>query len=105
MDSSAGLSLSLSGKVALVTGGSRGIGAATVRLLRQAGARVIFSYRSAEDRACALVEECGGDANCRAIRQELATIEDGRALIAAASWPYAWRQARQRRDKNTMQKD
>ena len=79
-----GLTLSLAGKVALVTGGSRGIGAATVRLLRQAGARVVFSYRSAADSAAALVAECGGEANCRAIQQELATIEDGQALIAAA---------------------
>jgi len=82
--SSSGLTLSLTGKVALVTGGSRGIGAATVRLLRQAGARVIFSYRSAEEQARALVAECGGDEFCRAIQQELATIDDGHALIAAA---------------------
>ena len=82
--STPGLTLSLAGKVALVTGGSRGIGAATVRLLRQAGARVVFSYRSAEDRALALVEECGGEDSCRAIQQDLATIEDGHALIAAA---------------------
>ena len=33
----AGVALSLEGKVALVTGGSRGIGAATVRLFRRAG--------------------------------------------------------------------
>ena len=79
-----GLTLSLGGKVALVTGGSRGIGAATVRLLRRAGARVVFSYRAAEDRARALVDECGGEDHCRAVRQELATIEDGHALIAAA---------------------
>jgi 3-oxoacyl-[acyl-carrier protein] reductase len=78
------LTLSLTGKVALVTGGSRGIGAATVRLLRQAGARVVFSYRSAAERARALVEECGGEENCRAVQQELATIEDGHALIASA---------------------
>ena len=82
--SAQGLTLSLAGKVALVTGGSRGIGAATVRLLRQAGARVVFSYRSAEDRARALVEECGGEEFCRAIQQDLATIDDGHALIAAA---------------------
>ena len=79
-----GLTLSLVGKVALVTGGSRGIGAATVRLLRQAGARVVFSYRSAADQATALVAECGGEAHCRAIRQDLATIDDGHALVAAA---------------------
>ena len=80
-----GVSLSLAGKVTLVTGGSRGIGAATVRLLRQAGARVVFSYRSAEAQAQDLVTECGGEAVCRAVRQELATVEDGQALIAAAS--------------------
>ena len=83
--STPGLTLSLTGKVALVTGGSRGIGAATVRLLRQAGARVIFSYRSAADSANALVEECGGEDYCRAIQQELATIDDGHALVAAAT--------------------
>ena len=78
-----GLALSLSGKVALVTGGSRGIGAATVRLLRQAGARVVFSYRSASDQAAALVADCEGENYCRAIQQDLASIEDGQALVAA----------------------
>ncbi|SNS26659.1 3-oxoacyl-[acyl-carrier protein] reductase [Granulicella rosea] len=76
--------LSLAGRVALVTGGSRGIGAATVRMFRQAGARVVFSYRSAEAEASALVEELGGESVCRAVRQELASPEDGRALVAAA---------------------
>ena len=79
-----GVVLSLEGKVALVTGGSRGIGAATVRLLRRAGARVVFSFRNAEGQASALVEECGGAEVCRAQRQELATVEDGQALVAAA---------------------
>jgi 3-oxoacyl-[acyl-carrier protein] reductase len=79
-----GVALSLEGRVALVTGGSRGIGAATVRLLRQAGARVVFSYRSAERQAAELVAECGGVELCRALRQELATAEDGQALVAAA---------------------
>lgn len=80
-----GVALSLEDKVVLVTGGSRGIGAATVRLMRQAGARVVFSYRSAERQASELVAECGGEAFCRAVRQDLATVEDGQALVAAAA--------------------
>jgi len=80
-----GVVLSLEGKVALVTGGSRGIGAATVRLLRKAGARVVFSYRAAEAQAAALVAECGGEAVCRGVRQELSTVEDGLALAEAAA--------------------
>ena len=79
-----GLSLSLEGKVVLVTGGSRGIGAATVRMFRQAGARVVFSFQQAADTAAALAAECGGPDVCRAIQQDLRTPEDGRALIAAA---------------------
>jgi 3-oxoacyl-[acyl-carrier protein] reductase len=79
-----GVVMSLTGKVALITGGSRGIGAATVRLFRQAGARVVFSYLSATPQAQSLVAECGGPELCRAIQQPLATPEDGQALVAAA---------------------
>ena len=80
-----GLSLSLRNKIALVTGGSRGIGAATVRLLRQAGARVVFSYRAAEQQATDLVSECGGEDVCRALQQELRTVEDGQMLEERAT--------------------
>jgi len=76
--------MSLSGKVALITGGSRGIGAATVRLFRQAGAKVVFSYLSAAQQAETLVAECGGPDLCRAIQQTLSTPEDGQALVTAA---------------------
>ena len=76
--------MSLAGKVALITGGSRGIGAATVRLFRQAGAKVVFSYLSAGRQAEALVQECGGPQFCRAIQQPLYTPEDGQALVIAA---------------------
>jgi 3-oxoacyl-[acyl-carrier protein] reductase len=79
-----GVLMSLAGKVALITGGSRGIGAATVRLFRQAGAKVVFSYLSAAPQAEALVQECGGTAFCRAIQQPLFTPEDGQALVTAA---------------------
>jgi len=45
------LQIDLRGKVALVTGGSRGIGAATVRLLAEAGASVAFTYRTRREEA------------------------------------------------------
>ena len=51
---------SLDGKVALVTGGSRGIGAAISRELARAGARVAVNYRSDRDTAEAIATEIGG---------------------------------------------
>src|SRR5215217_11301 len=43
------MNLGLEGRVCLVTGGSRGIGAATVRMLAQEGARVLSVARSGAD--------------------------------------------------------
>src|SRR4051794_19257579 len=51
------MSKKLSGKVALVTGGSRGIGAATARALADEGAAVAVSYAASADKAEALIGE------------------------------------------------
>src|SRR6202790_1537513 len=73
--------LSLSGKVALISGGSRGIGAATVRMITAAGAKVAFSYRNARSQAEALAKECGATV-CHPIASDLKNPEAARALVA-----------------------
>jgi 3-oxoacyl-[acyl-carrier protein] reductase len=79
-----GVLLSLTGRTALITGGSRGIGAEAVRMFRQAGARVFFNFRSAEAQAQELAAACGGQEFCRSLKQELWTPSDGTALVRAA---------------------
>ena len=51
--------ISLAGKAAIITGGSRGIGAAAVKMFAQAGADVVFTYNKAKD-AAKLVEQDAG---------------------------------------------
>ncbi len=75
------ISLSLTGKVGLISGGSRGIGAATVKMFTAAGAKVAFSYRSAKSEAEKLAKACGPE-NCHPIQCDLNNPEAARALVA-----------------------
>ncbi len=95
--------IDLSGKVALVTGGSRGIGAATAVMLAEAGADVVLTYRSRKEdagrvvqrieglgrRAIALAADLSRKENCEAVVRR--TVEEfGRLDILVANagiWP------------------
>jgi len=62
--------MTLDGKTALVTGGSRGIGRAIVRRLAGLGATVVFTYR--ENRAAA--EEVAAETGATAVRADQADL-------------------------------
>ena len=62
----------LHGKVAIVTGSSRGIGAEIALTLANAGAKVVINYienQSAADRVCAAISDAGGE--CFVIRADV----------------------------------
>src|SRR5437667_776892 len=72
----------LSGKVALVTGGSRGIGAASARALAAEGANVAISYVASPDKAEAVVAELKAkDVNARAYKADQASSVDVDQLV------------------------
>lgn len=71
----------LTGRVAVVTGGSNGIGAATVRRLAAQGATCAVGYHQGLDRARALIAELPGSGHL-ALRMPM---EDSAALRAAAA--------------------
>ncbi|MGW5687891.1 SDR family oxidoreductase [Nonomuraea sp. NPDC003754] len=70
----------LSGKGAVVTGGSRGIGRAIVERLARDGAQVVFSYRSQAEAA----ERVAAATGAHAVQADLAGKEDLERLFAAA---------------------
>jgi len=70
----------LQGKVAIVTGGSRGIGRAIARGLASAGAQVVIGYASAHDEARAVADNIGGVA----VQANVGATEGCDALVKAA---------------------
>lgn len=71
----------LAGSVALVTGGSRGIGAAVAVRLGEEGADVVLTYESDKERACQVVEQVRAKGRrARAVRADSAVPE---AVVAA----------------------
>jgi NAD(P)-dependent dehydrogenase (short-subunit alcohol dehydrogenase family) len=79
--------IDLHDKVILVTGGSRGIGAATVLTLASSGAYVILHYSRAQASAQAIAQEIGGD-RCYVVQADLAITNASHKLWQEA---IAWR--------------
>jgi len=79
------MQIDLANQVAVVTGGSRGIGAATVQLLAGAGAKVVFNYHRAARAALAVVRSCGPHApNVVALQADVSRMPDAKRLIGEA---------------------
>lgn len=76
--------LDLSGRKALVTGGSRGIGAATVKLLAAAGADVVVGYHVRSREANAVVEMArAAGVRALAVAADASTRDGADALVTA----------------------
>ena len=74
---------SLQDKIAVITGGSRGIGKGIVYDFVRNGAKVVFSYRSSEEKANEIVAELGSD-KVIGVRSDASKMEDAQELIKVA---------------------
>jgi len=74
--------ISLAGKAALVTGGSRGIGAATVKLFAQAGADVVFNYHRSREAAAQVEQEARKHGTrIESLKADLGKMSDAKKLV------------------------
>ena len=79
----------LEGKIALVTGGSRGIGEAIVRKFAEQGADVAFTYLSSEERAKNVEADLKAlGSNAKAYRSDASSYEQAEALVKAVLEDY-----------------
>ncbi|MBI1984033.1 MAG: glucose 1-dehydrogenase [Acidobacteria bacterium] len=79
------IQISLENQVAVVTGGSRGIGAAAVKLFAEAGAKVVFNYRKASGAAQKVVRGCGARApDVVAVQADVSKMADAKKLVDGA---------------------
>ena len=77
--------ISLAGKAALVTGGSRGIGAATVKLFAQAGADVVFNYHRNRESAAQVEQEARKHGTrIESFKADLGKMLDAKKLVEFA---------------------
>lgn len=74
----------MAGKVAVVTGGAHGIGAGTVRLLHQEGARVVVGDLQAEDGERLATELAGGTGDVVFVRTDVSVESDVARLVDTA---------------------
>ncbi|WP_133513337.1 SDR family NAD(P)-dependent oxidoreductase, partial [Candidatus Thiosymbion oneisti] len=69
-------------RVALIIGGSRGIGAAICKRLAAAGNDIILTYAQSTESANSVADECRKhDVNARAVRCDAGDIEAGARLV------------------------
>eukprot|EP00246_Nothoceros_aenigmaticus_P000669 TRINITY_DN1091_c0_g1_i2.p1 TRINITY_DN1091_c0_g1~~TRINITY_DN1091_c0_g1_i2.p1 ORF type:complete len:254 (-),score=51.44 TRINITY_DN1091_c0_g1_i2:428-1189(-) len=73
----------LSGRVAIVTGGSRGIGRETVLTLASAGAKVVVVYQGNEKAAAEVVAKVG-EGKAVAVKADVSRSEDVKAMFDKA---------------------
>ncbi|MGO9641520.1 MAG: SDR family NAD(P)-dependent oxidoreductase [Candidatus Acidiferrales bacterium] len=77
--------ISLAGRAALITGGSRGIGAATVKLFAQAGADVVFSYNRSKEPAAQVEQEARKNGTrIESLKADLSRMGDAKKLVQHA---------------------
>ncbi|MDF2946864.1 MAG: beta-ketoacyl-ACP reductase [Bacillales bacterium] len=74
--------VNIEGKVALVTGGSKGIGASICKVLASEGVKVVINYNSSKESAQSLVDEIknnGGEADL--FQCDVSEIEEAKVLV------------------------